>query len=61
MIVNGQRNKVVLTIANKEKADYSVLAVSGKVTLPEDPSKILRNVSLLPSKHTLYRVLIYSY
>ncbi|ORZ03408.1 hypothetical protein BCR43DRAFT_483303 [Syncephalastrum racemosum] len=47
LIVNGQRNKVVLTIANKEKTDYSVLAVSGKVTHAEDSSKILRNLTSL--------------
>ena len=46
VITNGQRNKVILTLANKDKADFSVIAVSGKVTLPEEPDKILRNVSL---------------
>ncbi|KAI8140605.1 hypothetical protein BJV82DRAFT_691589, partial [Fennellomyces sp. T-0311] len=47
LITNGQRNKVVLTLANKDKADFSVLAVSGKVTLPEQPDKILRNLTSL--------------
>lgn len=46
VIVNGQRNKVLLSVTNKEDVDYSVLAVSAKVSLPENPDKVLRNVSL---------------
>ncbi|KAI9259465.1 hypothetical protein BDA99DRAFT_93530 [Phascolomyces articulosus] len=46
-ITNGQRNKVVLKLANKDNADFSVLAVSGKVSLVEQPDKILRNLTAL--------------
>lgn len=46
VIVNGQRNKVLLSVTNKEDVDYSVLAVSAKVSHPDNPDKILRNVSL---------------
>lgn len=46
MIVNGQRNKVVLDIVNKEKTAYTVFAVSGQVSKVDDYSKIVRNVSI---------------
>lgn len=46
VIVNGQRNKVLLSVTNKEDVDYSVLAVSAKISHPDNPDKILRNVSL---------------
>lgn len=45
MIVNGQRNKVVLDIVNKEKSPYTVFAVSGQVHKVDDYSQIVRNVS----------------
>lgn len=45
MIVNGQRNKVILDIVNKEKKPYTVYAVSGQVSDVDDSSKIIRNVS----------------
>ncbi|KAG2219662.1 hypothetical protein INT45_011846, partial [Circinella minor] len=46
-ITNGQRNKVILTLANKDKADFSVLAVSGKISLIDQPDKIHRNLTAL--------------
>lgn len=46
MIVNGQRNKVVLDIVNKEKTPYTVFAVTGQVHQVDDSSKIVRNVSI---------------
>ncbi|KAJ8652148.1 hypothetical protein O0I10_012206 [Lichtheimia ornata] len=47
LIVNGQRNKVLLSVTNKEDVDYSVLAVSAKVSHPDNPDKILRNLTAL--------------
>ncbi|KAI9317634.1 hypothetical protein BX666DRAFT_1856830, partial [Dichotomocladium elegans] len=47
LITNGQRNNVLMTVTNKEKADFTVLAISGKVSLPENPDKILRNLTAL--------------
>lgn len=45
MIVNGQRNKVVLDIVNKEKTPYTVFAVTGQVSNADDYTKVVRNVS----------------
>ncbi|KAI8088388.1 hypothetical protein BDF21DRAFT_358090 [Thamnidium elegans] len=45
MIVNGQRNKVVLDIVNKEKTPYTVFAVSGQVHKVDDYSQIVRNLT----------------
>ncbi|KAI9487791.1 MAG: hypothetical protein EXX96DRAFT_554652 [Benjaminiella poitrasii] len=45
LIVNGQRNKVILDIANKEKTPYTVFAVSGHVSKADDYSKIIRNLT----------------
>jgi hypothetical protein len=45
VIVNGQRNKVILDINNKEKTPYTVFAVSGQVTKVDDYSGVVRNVS----------------
>lgn len=47
MIVNGQRNKVVLDIVNKEKTPYTVFAVTGQVHQVDDASNIIRNVSFI--------------
>lgn len=47
MIVNGQRNKVVLDIVNKEKTPYTVFAVTGQVSKADDYTKVVRNVSKL--------------
>lgn len=47
MIVNGQRNKVVLDIVNKEKTPYTVFAVTGQVSKADDYTKVIRNVSKL--------------
>lgn len=46
MIVNGQRNKVILDIANKEKTDYTVYAVTGQVSKANDFTQVVRNVSV---------------
>ncbi len=46
MIVNGQRNKVLLDINNKDKTSYTVFAISGQVTKADDFSSVVRNVSL---------------
>lgn len=45
VIVNGQRNKVVLDIVNKEKTPYTVFAVTGQVSNADDYTKVVRNVS----------------
>ncbi|KAI9358801.1 hypothetical protein BD770DRAFT_435242 [Pilaira anomala] len=45
MIVNGQRNKVVLDIVNKEKTPYTVFAVTGQVYKTDDYSQIIRNLT----------------
>ncbi|KAI7888504.1 uncharacterized protein EV154DRAFT_309223 [Mucor mucedo] len=45
MIVNGQRNKVVLDIVNKEKTPYTVFAVTGQVHQVDDASNIVRNLT----------------
>ncbi|KAG1323687.1 hypothetical protein G6F62_009525 [Rhizopus arrhizus] len=45
MIVNGQRNKVILDINNKEKSPYTVFAVSGQVTKVDDYSGVIRNLT----------------
>ncbi|KAI8344271.1 hypothetical protein BC941DRAFT_365539 [Chlamydoabsidia padenii] len=59
LIVNGQKNGVILTLTNKDKLDASIVNVSGKVTLVGDESKVIRNLpglrydSPLVSKATL--------
>ncbi|KAI8090052.1 uncharacterized protein BX664DRAFT_334581 [Halteromyces radiatus] len=59
LIVNGQKNGVVLSMTNKDSVDASIIAVSGKVTLVDDESKIIRNLTALrydtrlPSQATL--------
>ncbi|KAI7901747.1 uncharacterized protein BX663DRAFT_553085 [Cokeromyces recurvatus] len=45
LIVNGQRNKVILDVVNKEKTPYTVFAVSGHITKADDYSKIIRNLT----------------
>ncbi|KAG0740660.1 hypothetical protein G6F57_003768 [Rhizopus arrhizus] len=45
LIVNGQRNKVILDINNKEKSPYTVFAVSGQVTKVDDYSGVIRNLT----------------
>ncbi|KAG1472419.1 hypothetical protein G6F56_001546 [Rhizopus delemar] len=45
LIVNGQRNKVVLDIKNKEKKGYTIFAVSGQVAKVDDASSIIRNLT----------------
>ncbi|KAI8370384.1 uncharacterized protein BYT42DRAFT_582207 [Radiomyces spectabilis] len=45
LIVNGQKNKVVLSLTNKEAAPATVLAISGRVTLADDNDKIVRNLT----------------
>lgn len=47
VIVNGQRNKVILDIQNKEKTPYTVFAISGQVSKVDDFSKVVRNVSIV--------------
>ncbi|ORZ22093.1 hypothetical protein BCR42DRAFT_367754 [Absidia repens] len=47
LIVNGQKNAVVLTLTNKDAVDASIVGVSGKVTLAGDDSKVLRNLPAL--------------
>ncbi|KAI8385760.1 hypothetical protein BD560DRAFT_384272 [Blakeslea trispora] len=45
LIVNGQRNKVVLDVVNKEKAPFTVFAVTGQVSKADDFSKVVRNLT----------------
>ncbi|KAG1150077.1 hypothetical protein G6F37_011287 [Rhizopus arrhizus] len=45
MIVNGQRNKVLLDINNKDKTSYTVFAISGQVTKADDFSSVVRNLT----------------
>ncbi|KAI8639371.1 hypothetical protein BD408DRAFT_421497 [Parasitella parasitica] len=45
LIVNGQRNKVVLDIVNKEKTPYTVFAVTGQVYKADDYTKVVRNLT----------------
>ncbi|CAO3701433.1 hypothetical protein G6F70_008002 [Rhizopus microsporus] len=45
LIVNGQRNKVILDIQNKEKTPYTVFAISGQVSKVDDFSKVVRNLT----------------
>ncbi|ORX55596.1 hypothetical protein DM01DRAFT_1382738 [Hesseltinella vesiculosa] len=45
LIVNGQRNKVVLTLNNKDTRDVAVLAVSGQMALVEDTSRVIQNLT----------------
>jgi hypothetical protein len=47
VIVNGQRNKVVLDIVNKETTPYTVFAVSGQIYKSDDYTQVVRNVSWL--------------
>ncbi|SAM07679.1 hypothetical protein [Absidia glauca] len=44
LIVNGQKNGVVMTLTNKDAVDASIVGVSGKVTLVGDDSKVLRTL-----------------
>ncbi|KAI7868897.1 hypothetical protein BDF14DRAFT_442174 [Spinellus fusiger] len=53
MIVNGQRNKINLDLSNKEDKVYSVLSVSGRVTLADDHTKTVHNLSALHYEVTL--------
>ncbi|KAL0079974.1 hypothetical protein J3Q64DRAFT_1752084 [Phycomyces blakesleeanus] len=53
LIVNGQRNKVVLDLNNKENEAYSVVSVSGRITLAEDHTKIIRNLTALRYELTI--------
>ncbi|CAO3611760.1 unnamed protein product [Cunninghamella echinulata] len=45
LIVNGQKNKVILTLTNKEASNAAVLAVSGQLSLVDDESKVIRNLT----------------
>ncbi|KAI8060674.1 uncharacterized protein B0P05DRAFT_557798 [Gilbertella persicaria] len=45
LIVNGQRNKVILDIVNKEKSPYTVFAVTGQVSKADDFSQVVRNLT----------------
>ncbi|CAO3673974.1 unnamed protein product [Rhizopus stolonifer] len=45
MIVNGQRNEIVLDIHNKEKTPLTVYAISGQVTKVDNFSTVIRNLT----------------
>ncbi|CAO3622062.1 unnamed protein product [Cunninghamella blakesleeana] len=45
LIVNGQKNKVVLSLTNKDAANAAVLAVTGQLSLVDDETKIVRNLT----------------
>ncbi|KAI8877648.1 hypothetical protein K501DRAFT_326420 [Backusella circina FSU 941] len=45
LIINGQRNNVILDLTNNEKKPYTVVAVSAQVFKTEDYSKPIRNLT----------------
>ncbi|CAO3578974.1 unnamed protein product [Absidia cylindrospora] len=47
LIANGQKNGVVLTLANKDSVNATIVGVSGKVALVGDNSKVVRNLPAL--------------
>lgn len=44
-VVNGQRNKLVVSFSNKDSANYTIGILSGAFVNPNNFSQIVRNVS----------------
>ncbi|KAG0166257.1 hypothetical protein DFQ28_007758 [Apophysomyces sp. BC1034] len=45
LIINGQQNNIVMTLTNKHAEAASIIAVSGRISHPEDHTKIIRNLT----------------